>query len=57
MTEFLICARPLIITVSKYRLTLFKMVKKPVHFVGVMCVYSWQENYCVQNYLCYLGCI
>lgn len=60
MSEFLIYARPLITAINKYRLNLFKMVKRPMHFLSlwVQCVFTLgRENYCVQIYLCHLGCI
>ena len=58
MNEFLICARPLITAINKYRLNLFEMVKRPMYFhsLWVQCMFILgQENYCAQIYLCHLA--
>ena len=58
MNEFLICARPLITAINKYRLNLFEMVKRPMYFhsLWVQRMFTLgQENDCVQIYLCHLA--
>ena len=58
MNEFLICARPLITAINKYRLHLFKMVKRLMYFhsLWVQCMFTLgQESDCVQIYSCHLA--
>ena len=58
MNEFLICARPLITAINKYRLNLFELVKRPMYFhsLWVQCMFTLgQENDCAQIYLCHLA--
>ena len=58
MNEFLICARPLITAINKYRLNLFELVKRPMYFhsLWVQCMFTLgQENDCAQIYFCHLA--
>ena len=59
MNEFLIYAKPLIVTMNKCRLNLFRIVERPMftHWGYNVCFTLRQENHLVQIYLYHLSCV